>query len=346
MKEVEEFRATLAQRDHRKGITEELVEEIDEEPKDADDKDNLETGVADGAGSQQTPSEHEEAISHEVPVPADDELEEEEERRPKRARLQMIESSVKNVIESLLRTSAPDAALLCKREVFQGIIESLDKSYTRKTVKKWKKNWIASDYATRPCRVDVAEVYSPSRMTKMANRLGYEAGFALDLTTVDEDGVAWDFTVASIREKALRLQRTTRPKMLMLCPPCTMFSALQNINKYKWTAEQYQTKMEEAMMHIAFSVLLALRQVEHGGYFVFEHPVGASTWQLEWMTLLYKCKNVSRVNFDFCMLWMKVTDEQGESPARKRTSINTNSAKLAAKLKKYQCDGGHRHANL
>ena len=49
----------------------------------------------------------------------------------------------------------------------------------------------------------VAEIYSPARVTDMARRrpkLGIAPGFAMDITTCDEEGIPWDFTVAERRD--------------------------------------------------------------------------------------------------------------------------------------------------
>jgi len=51
--------------------------------------------------------------------------------------------------------------------------------------------------------VDVAEVYSPPRITDVAAEMGISKGWALDLTQVDEDdGRPWDFSVNAKRIKA------------------------------------------------------------------------------------------------------------------------------------------------
>ena len=52
--------------------------------------------------------------------------------------------------------------------------------------------------------VDVAEIYSPPRMAAMASRLGYTAGFSMDLTTSDENGLPWDLPLADTQRRALR----------------------------------------------------------------------------------------------------------------------------------------------
>ena len=45
----------------------------------------------------------------------------------------------------------------------------------------------------------VIEVYSPPRVTSLAHRFGLRPGMALDLTTVDENGLPWDFVQGTQR---------------------------------------------------------------------------------------------------------------------------------------------------
>ena len=40
----------------------------------------------------------------------------------------------------------------------------------------------------------ISEVYSPPRVTTMAESMGLRGGFSLDLTAPGPDGRAWDFT--------------------------------------------------------------------------------------------------------------------------------------------------------
>ena len=62
----------------------------------------------------------------------------------------------------------------------------------------------------------------------MAQKLGYTPGFSVDLTTLDEDGLPWDLSVAATQRKALRRWETEKPYLLVASPPCTAFRALQN----------------------------------------------------------------------------------------------------------------------
>ena len=53
-------------------------------------------------------------------------------------------------------------------------------------------------------KMEVAEVYSPSRVTDMARRMGLRAGWALDNITQDDDGREWDFYQLEMRNRAIR----------------------------------------------------------------------------------------------------------------------------------------------
>ena len=73
----------------------------------------------------------------------------------------------------------------------------------------------------------VAEVYSPPRVTaatKLLPELKLILGFALDLTTTDSDGRAWDFDEKEMRERAMKRLGTEKPQLLLGSPMCTAFS--------------------------------------------------------------------------------------------------------------------------
>eukprot|EP00973_Karenia_brevis_P039717 5482375-Karenia_brevis.AAC.1 len=90
------------------------------------------------------------------------------------------------------------------------------------------------------------------------------------------------------------------------------------------------------------------RQHEQGRYFVFEHPQGASSWQLNMVKQLLNEEGVRLAKFDMCMFGMMTTDDKGNPAfARKRTAIMTNSICIAREITtRGQCDGKHVHAPL
>ena len=88
-----------------------------------------------------------------------------------------------------------------------------------------KESWGAS--GDQP---DMAELYSPKRVTLEAEKFGLKPGEAVDLTT------GWDFDEPRHREAAWKYILRARPKLLIGSPMCTMFSALQNMTQ--WTKEK------------------------------------------------------------------------------------------------------------
>ena len=55
-------------------------------------------------------------------------------------------------------------------------------------------------------------------------------GFALDLTTADEDGSLWDLDSKVMRERAMAQVKSERAQLLIGSPMCTAFSTWQRIN--------------------------------------------------------------------------------------------------------------------
>ena len=81
--------------------------------------------------------------------------------------------------------------------------------------------------------VDIAEMYSPPRITEEAQRFGLKPGEAMDLST------GWDFSKVEDRNKAWRYLHEKQPKLVIGSPMCTMFSTLQFLSR--WTEEKTRT---------------------------------------------------------------------------------------------------------
>ena len=69
--------------------------------------------------------------------------------------------------------------------------------------------------------MEVAEVHSPERVTAMARSMGLNVGWALGLTTTDENGQYWNFDCVNMRNKATRLLLREKPMLLIGSPMCT-----------------------------------------------------------------------------------------------------------------------------
>ena len=187
-------------------------------------------------------------------------------------------------------------------------------------------------------RVDVAEVYSPPRVTEEAKKYGLKAGEAMDLTT------GWDFRREEDRRRARRYLEEKRPKLLIGSPMCTMFSPLQRMTP--WSKEK-ERRWTENRLHLQFVASLYEEQAKANRYFLHEHPAQATSWALEEIRKLRGDSGVFVVTGDQCMygLTTKSARKGGVAPAKKSTTFMTNSYHIARELDR-RCDGTHAHQKL
>ena len=195
---------------------------------------------------------------------------------------------------------------------------------------------------------EVAEIYSPPRITAMAKMLGMKEGWALDLTVNDEDGEAWDFSRPEKQRRAKEQLDRNKPFMFVASPMCGPFRTLQTLFNYpKLPEEKVTEKLAEAMKHLKFTLEMCLAQHRAGRLFVFEHPAQATSWSAEMVRQCANHDGVHRVLFDFCTVGMESTDKAGKTlPAKTRTAILTNSDAIATLLRQAQCRGDHKHMVL
>ena len=197
--------------------------------------------------------------------------------------------------------------------------------------------------------MDVAEVYSPPRITETAAEMNLKEGWAMDLTTVDnEDGLPWDFSQEAKRIRAKEKLEQDKPFMLVASPMCGPFSSLQNWNYAKLSRAEVTEKIQKGIEHVKFCLELCLQQHLAGRLFLFEHPAGASSWESDMFEQLGSLQGVFRTTFDFCTLGMQVKDKRGKAvaPAKKKTRVMTNSHAVHTLLREARCRGDHWHMAL
>ena len=91
----------------------------------------------------------------------------------------------------------------------------------------------------------VFEAYSPERVNHMAKcmpSLGIQPGLSMDLTTVNPEGVHWDFSLAAHRNMAARMLLQQQPALLIGSPPCAPWSALQYLHDWRKTPEEIEAR--------------------------------------------------------------------------------------------------------
>lgn len=199
-------------------------------------------------------------------------------------------------------------------------------------------------------QMEVAEVYIPPRVTKMAEQLGLRAGWASDLTTHDDDGRAWDFDQLEVRNRALRKLLRDEPTLLIGSPMCTAFSQMNHINYSRMDPMEVKTRTEHGRRHFEFCTRLYDMQWSAGRYLLHEHLAGASSWSEPCMTMLMKKHGVVRANGDQCQYGLTTTANGITWLARKSIGFITNWPCIAKLLNK-RCPNRsgwqvHRHIRL
>ena len=107
--------------------------------------------------------------------------------------------------------------------------------------------------ATSCLRAIVSETYSAPRVTETAARhprLGVMPGMALDPTTTNSKGEAWDFNDPGRREEAKKLLDEQRPQLLIGSSMCTAFSNIQSLNKAERDPTIVVAEIEKARVHL------------------------------------------------------------------------------------------------
>ena len=73
---------------------------------------------------------------------------------------------------------------------------------------------------------------------------------ALDLRAFKNNGDPWDFNLRRDREEALQLIDDEKPTWVIGSPPCTYFSAWQDINFKKISAEEVASRLAMGRVHL------------------------------------------------------------------------------------------------
>ena len=88
--------------------------------------------------------------------------------------------------------------------------------------------------------VDVAEIFSPERVGKCCVAFGLEQGMAMDIKS------GYDFDLAIDRARCWETIKRDKPLLVIGSPPCTLFSRLQELNKFMYKdSKEWMAKFQE-----------------------------------------------------------------------------------------------------
>ena len=185
------------------------------------------------------------------------------------------------------------------------------------------------------------EVFSPPRVCFAVRRFGLTATplFSLDLTTGS------DFMTMEDRAHCLRMIELQKPAFLMISPPCTMYSPLQQLfNLRKMSEQQKARRFLEADALLDFGMVLCKKQHQGHRLYCFEHPQKASSWGRHTVQEVRELPGSQSVSFDQCRTGL-VTPGENPQPIRKRTTLMTNAQGIIEVFQGLQCQchpGTHR----
>ena len=106
-----------------------------------------------------------------------------------------------------------------------------------------------------------------------------------------------------------------------------------------------ETERAEGLSLLKVAVQACRIQLRQRGWFILEHPQGASSWETDIVKGLLREPGVHTIVLDQCEFGLVSRDAQGIAPARKSTKLATNLT-LAELVLAKRCSHEHRHVQL
>ena len=128
--------------------------------------------------------------------------------------------------------------------------------------------------------------------------------------------------------------------MLIGSPSCKDFSTWQALNESKSSnPEAFRRARIASIVHLDFVASLYEEQANAGRYFLHEHPLNATSWEVPSISGILSRGDVQRVHGDQCQYGSEVKHgPQRGSPVKKPTGFMTNAPQVAKALEK-KCTG-------
>eukprot|EP00435_Cladocopium_sp_Y103_P033679 s671_g8.t1 len=168
----------------------------------------------------------------------------------------------------------------------------------------------------------VSEIYNPRRFQGHVDKFGLCQGQAFDLE------LGHDLLDKKVRDEVRRYIQEIKPGLVVISPPCTLFSLLQNLSAAKRTPENakiFLRRMTEAKVLLQFGIEIALEVLSYGGTFVFEHPLTSRAWSERMMQKLIQHPEVFMTACDQCRYGLRA---QSGLFHRKATGFLSNNEKM------------------
>ena len=118
---------------------------------------------------------------------------------------------------------------------------------------------------------DESETHSQHLEDKVAGDEYRGLDDSMDITTVNEQGVQWDFTNVEMRNQAFKKIVAEKPFLLTGAHPCANWRSKSNASWSRMTPREKADELHRARVHMQFVCRMYKLQHEEGRYFLHEH---------------------------------------------------------------------------
>ena len=153
----------------------------------------------------------------------------------------------------------------------------------------------------------------------------------------------FDFSRPSCQKRAWAVLESESPFLVVLSPPCTVWSSLRNLSNHKCDPEVLRKEEEDALTHLELPAKIVRWQHERGGLFILEQPATARSWKQPCLELLYNMDGIILVQTDLCEFVLEVGDV---GLNRKPTGLLMNSFTMAQSLARKCTHESSEHETL
>ena len=281
-----------------------------------------------GAGSASQPSRELEVLPSAVAS------ESEKPNRRQRRTLSQIQKKGQVAIERVETMLQEIMSLLSTESSESLAVEDINAAGKRK--RNWKTLGRISKMGDKDLR-RVAEVFNPGKFIQNATQHELLPGEAFDLELGDD--LLQEETQLFVRDYV----QNVRPGLVVISPPCTLFSILQNLNLERLRDPQkhkeFLRELLKAKRLLKFAVEIVNIVRSYSGTFLLEHPLTSRAWQEKMVQDLLMEEDVLMAKGDQCAFGLQ--DTMGHR-MRKRTGWVTNNQQIYETLNR-SCDGQHEH---
>ena len=139
-----------------------------------------------------------------------------------------------------------------------------------------------------------------------------------------------------------RKLKEEKPLLLIVCPPCTAFSPIQELNYAKLPEGKMAMILRAGLYHLELTAAVMKWHIAQGRYVFFEHPAPAKSWEEECIQAVAHLPGVVTTVDDQCLYGLNV---DGTGPNKETTRWLTKMEELVQPLSK-RCNKKHFHVPL